>query len=306
MNNRVIITPYKQISQETKMSNLIQRKESARYPGFFVKKYTRKVFYDALWDTHADLMEARGHVEDADGNVVVRPFTKIFNRGEMGTDIDPNEEVLCIDKINGFMASATWIPALEQVVVSTTGSLDSDYIRCIECYVTHRVKSVIEFLTANEPATFLFEICHPDDPHIIREEHGAYLIGCRYVNSDAPYFSTVDKEMWLDTVARDMGVSRPKWKVCKFSEVVDGVTSCNHEGFVVYGQTSNTVLKIKSPHYLTLKAVARIKDISTLDKRRVDEEYFDLIDHLKQIAVQFNSMTEQERLEYVVNRILYR
>lgn len=74
----------------------------------------------------------------------------------------------------------------------------------------------------------------------------------------------------------------------------------------MYGQTSNTVLKIKSPHYLTLKAVARIKDISTLDKRRVDEEYFDLIDHLKQIAVQFNSMTEQERLEYVVNRILYR
>ena len=52
---------------------VLTRKESARYPGLFVKKYTRKVFYDNLWHENEELMEARGHVELQDGAVVVRP-----------------------------------------------------------------------------------------------------------------------------------------------------------------------------------------------------------------------------------------
>jgi hypothetical protein len=42
---------------------LLTRKESTRYPGLFVKKYTRKVFYDNLWSENDELLEARGHVE---------------------------------------------------------------------------------------------------------------------------------------------------------------------------------------------------------------------------------------------------
>ena len=285
------------------MSDLIQKRESKRYPGLFVKKYSRKVFYDALWNTDPALMEARGHVEDKLGNIVIRPFTKIFNRGENDTDIDRNEDVLAIRKINGFMAAATYVPYVGSVVVSTTGSLDSDFIGYAETYITPEVKRAIFnlFHEMKKPVTFLFEICHPDDPHIVAENAGAYLIGMREVDNDLPYFSSSVDEVMLDSIAGQLKVFRPTWKHTRFSDVVKAAAECKHEGYVVYGQTSRTALKIKSPYYLTLKACARKKDIESLDKQRVDEEFYDLIAHLKTLGPAFNEMEEQARLEYMVN-----
>lgn len=282
------------------MAELIQRKESKRYPGLFVKKYSKRVFFDALWHTDAALMEARGHVEDADGNIVIRPFTKIFNRGENDTDIARDELCVAVQKINGFMAAATYIPSLDKVVVSTTGSLDSDFIGYAEKYITEDVREKIKLASKEAPATYLFEICHPEDPHIVPEEFGAYLIGCRYVSDETPYFSDAALETGLDFSAQALGVFRPSWEVCRFSDVVYSASSCKHEGFVVYGQDSKTSLKIKSPYYLTLKACARKKDILSLDKQRVDEEYYGLIDHLKELGDEFNTKDEQARLEYIV------
>lgn len=286
---------------------LIQRKESTRYPGLFVKKYTRRVFYDNLWHENEDLLEARGHVETADGKVVIRPFTKIFNRGENGTDIDRDEDVIAVRKINGFMACATYVPEVGEVVVSTTGSLDSDFVKLAEEYINDKVKSVIhKFSTDQHPATFMFEIVHPDDPHIIKEDFGAYLIGGRYVWDDKPYFSDALTEDTLDVMASEeyMNVKRPLWWECKFDTALDLAAKAYHEGYVVYGQTSKTALKIKSPFYLTLKAAARKKDIMSLNKQMVDEEFYDLIDHIKANQEMFNALDEQARLEYMKKFLL--
>lgn len=280
---------------------LITRKESTRYPGLFVKKYARKVFYDALWNTDPDLLEARGHVETADGRIVIRPFTKIFNRGENGTDIHAAEVCISVRKVNGFMAAATWVPEVCDVVVSTTGSLDSDFVTLAEKYITEDVKGYIKSMSNLEKVTYLFEIVDPSDPHIVQEEAGAYLIGTRSVASDDPYSTSVSKELDLDRTAKAMGVMRPKWVIQKFSDVAYEAAECKHEGFVVYGLTSGTVLKIKSPYYLHLKMAARKKDIMSLDKKRVDEEYYPLIDHLTEMGEAFTMMDEQARLEYMRN-----
>lgn len=282
------------------MKELIQRKESTRYPGLFVKKYTRKVFYDNLWHENEDLLEARGHVETADGKVVIRPFTKIFNRGENGTDIDRDEKVVAIRKVNGFMACATYVPEVGEVVVSTTGSLDSDFVAIAERWITPEVKALIK--DYSHGITFMFEIVDSEDPHIIVENPGAYLIGGRAVADASAYISSKETEDWLDSMARYMGVRRPKWKVCKFSDVVAEAKSCFHEGFVVY--SSDIALKIKSPFYLTLKAAARKKDIMSLNKQMVDEEFYDLIDHIKANQEMFNALDEQARLEYMKNFLL--
>ena len=275
---------------------LIQRKESTRYPGLFVKKYTRRVFYDNLWHETKELLEARGHVETADGKVVIRPFTKIFNRGENGTDIDRDEDVIAIRKVNGFMACATYVPEVGEVVVSTTGSLDSDFVGYAEQYITSEVKENIRYhYGISGPVTLMFEIVHPDDPHIIQEEFGAYLIGMRPVVSEAPYFSNKDNEDYLDAVAATLKVKRPMWWECKFDTAVDLAAKAQHEGYVVYGQKSKTALKIKSPFYLTLKAAARKKDIMSLNKQMVDEEFYDLIDHIKANQEMFNALDEQAR-----------
>lgn len=286
---------------------LIQRKESTRYPGLFVKKYTRKVFYDNLWHENEDLLEARGHVETADGKVVIRPFTKIFNRGENGTDIDLNEEVIAIRKVNGFMACATYVPEVGEVVVSTTGSLDSDFVKLAEEYINDKVKAVIRQLsTDNHPVTFMFEIVHPDDPHIVKEEFGAYLIGGRYVDDTNAYHSDAITENTLDVVAAEeyMDVKRPGWTMAKFGYIAEIAKSCEHEGFVVYGQKSKTALKIKSPFYLTLKAAARKKDIMSLNKQIVDEEFYELISYIQENKDKFNALDEQARLEYMKNFLL--
>jgi hypothetical protein len=280
---------------------LLIRKESTRYPGMFVKKYTRKVFFDNLWSENDELLEARGHVETADGKVVIRPFTKIFNRGENGTDIALDEEVIAVRKVNGFMACATYVPEVGEVVVSTTGSLDSDFVKMAEEYITDDIKNLIKEQTLKYHVgfTFIFEIVHPKDPHIIQDGWGAYLIGIRQVCDTNPYMSDFGHEEFLDDVADWFGVFRPEWKVCKFSEIVEEVKTCFHEGFVVYGQKSRTVLKIKSPYYLCLKAAARKKDIMSLNKQIVDEEFYDLIDHLTLNQESFNVLDEQSRLDYM-------
>lgn len=279
------------------MKPLITRKESARYPGLFVKKYTKRVFYDNLWNQDEELLESRGHVETADGKIVIKPFTKIFNHHENGTNIDRDEQCVAICKVNGFMACATYVAEVDDVVISTTGSLDSDFVKMAEEHLAS-VKSWIK-LNCSVLTTYMFEIVDPRDPHIIQEEPGAYLIGCRFVANDRPYFSDVLNESLLDSLAEKMGVKRPMWSVCRFSSIVEVAKQAKHEGFVVYGQTSRTALKIKTPYYLVLKAAARKKDIMSLNKQNVDEEFYELIDHLRSIESEFNAMDEQSRLDYM-------
>ena len=285
------------------MANLINRKESTRYPGLFVKKYDRKVFYKNLWNTDPELLESRGHVEDKDGNVVIRPFTKIFNMGENGINIHRDEYCLAIQKINGFMASATYVPSVGEVVISTTGSLDSDFVGYAEKYITPSVKNkIVDYYNASKKnLTYIFEICHPDDPHIIYENEGAYLIGVRNVDDTSPYFSTSDHELYLDQMAEYFDVFRPFWFCTKFDEIVKLANSTCTEGFVVYGQDSKTALKIKSKYYLCLKAAARKKDIMSLDKEKVDEEFYDLIDFIKWMGDEFTKLEEQDRLLVMKN-----
>ena len=279
------------------MKPLITRKESARYPGLFVKKYTKRVFYDNLWNQDEELLESRGHVETADGKIVIKPFTKIFNHHENGTNIDRDEQCVAICKVNGFMACATYVAEVDDVVISTTGSLDSDFVKMAEEHLAS-VKSWIK-LNGSVLTTYMFEIVDPRDPHIIQEEPGVYLIGCRFVANDRPYFSDVLNESLLDSLAEKMGVKRPMWSVGRFSSIVEVAKQAKHEGFVVYGQTSRTALKIKTPYYLVLKAAARKKDIMRLNKQNVDEEFYELIDHLRSIESEFNAMDEQSRLDYM-------
>lgn len=284
---------------ELNLNQLYTLKESSKYPGLFVKKYKRKVFYDNLWNE--ELLESRGRVYDSKGNVVINPFTKIFNYGENGTTI-PNEEcVLAVAKINGFMAAATYIPNLDKVVVSTTGSLDSDFVTLAERHITNKIKDYIKNFSKYFGAhTFLFEICDSSDPHIIVEEPGAYLIGRRVVSSSKPYYSNEFHEYLLDVDSISMGCYRPDYFVGTFQEIKDLIKSSHEktEGFVIYGK--NTILKIKTPYYLATKAIARSKDIFKLKRQFIDEEYYPLIEHFKGIKG-FNEFTEEQKLHLIRN-----
>jgi len=266
---------------------LVTCKESVRYPGLFVLKYHSRVFYDNLWTP--ELQEMRGLVVDANWNIVILPFTKIFNRFENGADIELDEKVIAVRKVNGFMAAATLVPE-HGMVISTTGSTDSDFVAIAEKYLKN-----VELYNG---FTYLFEICDPSDPHIVYEDSGAYLIGCRSL-----YNKSMLPEKDLDPIAVRLKVRRPEWVECIFSEVVAISKAARHEGFVVYGK--HTTLKIKSPYYLIKKLFARIRGEKLTypwfadAKQKLDEEYYPLIQHIENNRDDFIQFDEQARLEFI-------
>ena len=272
---------------------LVTRKESTTYPGLFVIKYSRKVFFNSLWNDI--LEECRGLVVDNDWNIIVRPFKKIYNRFENNMDFDRDAEVVAIRKVNGFMGAITWdMSNKNRIIYSTTGSLDSDYAVMVEEYLKD-FNPTNEF---NRPTTWLFEICDPSDPHIIKEDHGAYLIGARDVETGEMY-----NEDFLDSIARSRDYMRPEWKTTRFSDVVQEVKTCQHEGFVV--RNGKVSLKIKSPYYLTKKLFARIRGEKLTpnwfenNKQNIDEEYYPLCAHIKENLETFTKLQEQERISFI-------
>jgi len=272
--------------------DLVVRRESRQYPGLFVIKYHRRVFYKNLWTP--ELCELRGLVVDADYNVVARPFTKVFNRGENGTDFDVNQFVTAVTKINGFMAAAT---TTEQygLLISTTGSLESDYVGIAAKYLRHT--SIENSLLPG--FTYLFEICDPSDPHIIDEQSGAYLIGGRELTT-----GEMLRERELDWVAERLHVLRPRHFTVRFGDLLNAMRTCQHEGYMVY--SGKKALKLKSPYYLANKLMARMRD-TKLDKwldsgqikQIVDEEYYPLVDHINDNREHFMTLDEQARLQYM-------
>lgn len=288
-----LIVATAEVSTGTNGKQLFTKRQSKRYPELSVLKYTRDVFYKSLWDDK--LIEMRGRVVDADGNTVVNPLTKVFNRFERKTDIALDEECLFVSKINGFMGCLTAYKG--EVLCSTTGSLDSDYCGMLREYVTPKITEVV---LRNQGVTFIFEVCHPKDPHIVKQSEGLWLLGMRKVDNLEPYFSNEATEDYLTVIAKEMDVKRPSYGVTDFANIVLMAKQTFREGFMVYGQTSGAVLKIKSPYYLTAKLLARVSPakFDSVSRRDVPEEFYDLLDYIKSYQG-FCALNEQERLVIV-------
>jgi hypothetical protein len=274
------------------MKELIRKKESIKYSGLFVHKYANSVFYKNLWDQDENLLESRGRVYNSKGEVVINPFTKVFNYGENNTTIDDQELCLYVEKMNGFMACCTYVKEFDEVIVSTTGSLDSLYANMAREMMPRAIKAIE---SSKNDTTYIFEICHPSDPHIIQENVGVYLIGAREVSSTEKYSSSFPREETLDKIAKVLKVTRPSYGLATFSNIKTKTNNCKHEGFMVYSCDTQQVLKLKSPYYLSSKAIARKKDILKLDKSRVDEEFYPIIDAL----LTKPELSEQQRLEFI-------
>ena len=272
--------------------DLVSVRMSVRHPRLRVVKYKNKVFYKALWTP--ELCEMRGLVVDENWNVIVRPFRKIFNRFENGTDFPLDTEVAAARKINGFMAALT-VDDEYGVIVSTTGSLDSPFVAMAEKYLLPLTdRGLINGVT------YLFEIVDPEDPHIIEEKVGAYLIGARAVCSKITLL-----ECDLDEIAKGMGVMRPEWKRAPFCEIVQETKTCKHEGFVCYNVENGHALKIKSPYYLTKKFFSRVRpekltvDWLQANRGNFDEEFYGLIDHIIEYRDEFTSHDQEGRKFFI-------
>lgn len=270
--------------------DLVRVRPSQKHPGLFVVKYHNRVFYKNLWTR--ELQEMRGLVVDQDWNIVVHPFTKVFNRFERGVDMPLDTTVEAVHKINGFLGVMTNSSKWGRLY-STTGSLDSDYAVLVENWLGN-------IQTVPQNISWMFEIVDPSDPHIIPEQPGAYLIGARDLIT-----GNMMTQAELDQHAGNMGAKRPHHFVAKFGEVVEQCAQCQHEGFLVSGP--GVELKLKSPYYLTKKLFARLSEKKLTGsefwqkdpKQTLPEEYYSLVDHIQQNQQQFAALDEQQRLTYI-------
>ena len=284
-------------------SGLVNMKDAG--PGIYVLKYKKKVFYDNLWNEY--IAECRGSIVDSDFNLVAYPFTKIYNYGieKEAPVLSDDTQVTAFRKVNGFMVSVTWYNG--DVLVSTTGSTDSDFVGYAkEMMIKHMPWTDWQMALMNDDCrgmTFMFECVHPQDPHIVVEKPGMYILGYR----ENEWGSKVGHDPFM---LRDLGelfkCYVPESYTTNMVRLKQMAKECKHEGFVFY-TVDGISAKIKSPYYLTSKWVARnprtdkLIDMNKDIKHNLDEEYYPLVDAIRANIVEYTAMDEQARLAWVRN-----
>ncbi len=292
-------------------------KNAKLYPSLRVLKYARKVFYENRFDDA--LLEMRGTVIDEHGRIIVRPFKKVFNYSERISkkshypiSISDDKKVNAVVKVNGFLGVCTYVSLDDahpsygadfdnQVLYSTTGSLDSDFAKMTKAHCQKYEKLFKQYPNH----TFLFEVTDESDVHIIKENFGETFIGLIDVATGRQY-----SEDELDTIAdtfnqkSDIKIIRPQTiKNITFGELKTLLKTVKHEGFMVFDTDSNEMLfKLKSPYYLVSKFLGRSKSENIgrkLDKRHVDEEFYPLIDYIKENKETFNSLSELDKIAFI-------
>lgn len=275
---------------------LVRVKEDER-TGLKILKYHNRVFYDNTWTPM--LQKMRGLVVDNDYEPVIYPFDKVYNFQENGTVIPPWETVTIVHKVNGFMASARYVPPYG-LLIASTGTMDSEYVALAR---RHLIK--FEFEMSRFPDyTFIFEIVDESDPHIVVEEAGAYLIGARQMNN----------QRLMDPFELHINQGCKKLFSCigdfvipphqeKFKDVLANLRTVSHEGYMVYGE--KTTLKLKSPYYLTTKLLGRMnpeKLTKYLEQGKIpwmDEDYQWIMERLAAEKEVFIGLSSADRIKYV-------
>ena len=264
--------------------------------GLFILKYKKCVFFDDLWNDY--LEECRGTIVDDDFNIVQYPFRKIYNYGiESKAPVIPADTpVTAYRKVNGFMVAVTWHN--NDLLISTTGTTDSEFVGYAREMIGDDVDYYRQVMEANPEYTYLFECCHPSDPHIVPEDKGMYLLGVRRKAWGSP----VEVGPWMEGAAFIMRCRVPEVARVTMEVLQDLASRVHHEGFVFYTDDGVSA-KIKSPHYLVSKFVARCGRLDRLTgqaaRARVDEEFYPLLEAIEADIDQFSSLDEQSRLSWV-------
>lgn len=274
-----------------------------------IYKYSKQVFFKNLWSKDQALLRARGLVLDVEGNIVQNPFTKVFNYGENGTGLDMKDkrEVIAVEKLNGFLGCISKHPFKQDLLITTTGSFSSDFVGYIKDFVDAKVKgNLLKYFALHGNKTLMFEVIHPNDPHIIsynEKDQGLWLIGARELNSD----SVELKEAELDSIASILSFRRPQHFRTTLGELKEIVRNSSLEGYMVRDTADEkTLLKFKTPYYLTTKFLGRMGESNIKFmfgnpykfKEKVDEEFYPIVDAVVK-NVELNKFLEMENTERV-------
>lgn len=270
-------------------------------------RYNAKVFYHNLWNTTPYLLMARGLVLGLGGEIVQRPFDKIFNYGENKTYPPLDQIITASEKINGFLIAITKHPYQEGLLYTTTGSLSGIHVDMGKQMAKPHYGAIIRYLL-KQNQTLLFEVIHPDDPHpIASENYGIYLIGCREKQSG--YCFT---EVELDELGTKLEIPRPKHFQSTLAEVLKHSNEAQTEGYVIRDQ-DRYLCKVKTPYYLTIKFLSRLSDKKIKHlfnspesfKEECDEEFYDIADLIVSNfkLEEYLRLSEVEKRDWLITKL---
>jgi hypothetical protein len=237
-------------------------------------------------------------VLDSDYNLVSYSFTKIHNF-RVEADAPQWEDDVVVDavrKVNGFMCALSVYKG--QLIVSTTGSIDSPFAKLARSHVTSELESFV--IHEMDGMTAMFECCDPSDPHIVHEEPGLYFLGMRENVHGSKVSYNPEHGFW-----NNLGVKTLPVETKTIGEVMADLKVCKHEGFVVYHEDENGAqisTKMKSPHYLTKKLFMRgnLDRLLNSDvKSKIAEEYYPLVDWIEANRDDFSALDEMARREFI-------
>lgn len=293
---------------------------------FTVFKYKKKVFYNALWwkndyETNKMLLQARWLVLDRMWNIISYPFDKVFNYGEK--ILNQNNDIITehknfkwkyqfIEKINGFLWIISQHPYNKNdLLMHTWGSLEWPYINYINEYLSAKQKlNLIKFIKQNGKHTFMFEVVHPADRHIVEYDESKqwlHLIGLRKLE----WYNLEDMKLYseeeLDEIADKLGFSRPYHFIADFDETLKRIKNEKIEWYMMRDlETWKHLLKIKTPYYLTTKFLWRMNDKlykflfsnkeAFIEKNEIDEEFFPVVDFIYENKEKFEKMDNEQRV----------
>lgn len=135
--------------------------------------FNRNVFYHAIWN---DLtIKARGlFVDQITGKVKARSYNKFFNFGELGNEEEEMDNLVypvhISKKENGFLGIISYDADNQKVIFATKSTTQGDHTELLkdvwnQCSTENQ--SLVVSLCKKYNASAVFEVCHPDDIHII-------------------------------------------------------------------------------------------------------------------------------------------
>ena len=279
--------------------------------------FTQDVFYNAIWNSIT--IKARGlFVDQFSGKVVARSYDKFFNFGQQGEREEELENLVypvrVSKKENGFLGILSWDLRTESFIFATKSTTGGD---CVPLFkdiwkdVAPETKEKLESILKKEKMSALFEVCHPEDVHIIDYKKEKRLFLLDFVKNEL-HFSGED---FISTSKHFLQMFKDlmKKETDKHLEIIEHfcvnskeeflnkiekyLIDSNIEGFVCT-DAKGKMYKEKSESYLTWKRRRRIFEL-LLDEREIPyilDEDIKYIEFLKENNLNFNNIVEIKKV----------
>jgi len=312
-NKNSLLPQFRQLEKEKLITSRSDNTNLLR-----IYKYSKSVFYKNLWNKGGEhLLKARGIVLNVAGEIIQHPFDKIFNYKENGAgkELKDSDVVQYVQKLNGFLGNIGFNPITKDLLITTSGSFDSEFVEYIKDFIDKDLEIKLKKFFGKNKVTLSFEVIHNSDPHIIKypdEMFGLHLIGVRGLNVKDKNWEEDD----IDKVAKELGFKRPFHGYKNFGEVKKWLRDFKDEGFMIRRKNRQGyhefLFKMKSPYYLTNKFIGRMSagnikfmfsNPEKFKERIADEEFFPLVDLIiKRISMEdFTNKSIEDRVSFVRN-----